>query len=45
VSFTTITLHVAPQRVFVVVVDYFVMTQSGNFWIYPRRYFTNLNRH
>jgi hypothetical protein len=39
VSFATITLCVASQRVFVVVVVvvvvYFVMTQSGNFWIHP----------
>jgi hypothetical protein len=34
VSFAAITLCVASQRVFVVI--YFVMTQSGNFWIYPR---------
>jgi len=34
VNFTAITLYVAPQRVFIVaVVVYFVMTQSGNFWI------------
>jgi hypothetical protein len=32
VSFAAITLCVASQRVFVVV--YFVMTQSGNFWIH-----------
>jgi hypothetical protein len=39
VSFATVTLCVASQRVFivvVVVVVYFVMTQSGNFWINPR---------
>jgi hypothetical protein len=35
VSFATITLCVASQRMFIVVV-YFVMAQSGNFWIYPR---------
>jgi hypothetical protein len=35
VSFATITLCVASQRMFIVVV-YFVMTQSGNFWIYLR---------
>jgi hypothetical protein len=36
-SFDAITLCVASQRVFVVVVVvYFVMTQSGNFWIHPR---------
>jgi hypothetical protein len=33
-SFDTITLCVASERVFIVV--YFVMTQSGNFWIHPR---------
>jgi hypothetical protein len=44
VSFAAITLCVASQRVFivvvvvVVVVVYFVMTQSGNFWIHPRTY-------
>jgi hypothetical protein len=27
---------VAPQRMFIVVI-YFVMTQSGNFWIHPRK--------
>jgi hypothetical protein len=33
-SFSAITLCVASQRVFIVVVIvYFVMTQSGNFWI------------
>jgi hypothetical protein len=36
VSFTATTLCVASQREFVVV--YFVMTQSGNFWLRPRRY-------
>jgi hypothetical protein len=44
VSFASITLCVASQRVFivvvvvvVVVVVYFVSsTQSGNFWIHPR---------
>jgi hypothetical protein len=40
VRFAAITLCVASQRVFVVVVVvvvvYFVMTQSGNFWIYSR---------
>jgi hypothetical protein len=34
VSFAAITLCVASQRVFIIVV-YFVMTQSGNFWIHP----------
>jgi hypothetical protein len=35
VSSAAITLCVASQRVFIVVV-YFFMTQSGNFWIHPR---------
>jgi hypothetical protein len=34
VSFAAITLCVASQRVFFIVVVYLVMTQSGNFWIY-----------
>jgi hypothetical protein len=34
VSFAAITLCVASQRVFIVVV-YLIMTQSGNFWIHP----------
>jgi hypothetical protein len=34
VSFAAITLCVASQRVFIFVI-YFVMTQSGNFWIQP----------
>jgi hypothetical protein len=34
VSFAAITLCVASQRVLIVV--YFVMTQSGNFWIHAR---------
>jgi hypothetical protein len=43
VSFTAITLCVASRQVFivvvvVVVVVYFVMTQFGNFWIYPCKY-------
>jgi hypothetical protein len=39
VSFAAINLCVASQRVFTfVVVVYFVVTQSGNFWIYPRTY-------
>jgi hypothetical protein len=44
VSFATITLCVASQRVFivVVVVFYFVMTQSGNFWIHPRTVYNSL---
>jgi hypothetical protein len=32
----TITLCVA-SRVFIVVSVYFVMTESGNFWIHPRK--------
>jgi hypothetical protein len=44
VSFAAITLCVAPQRVFIVivvlvVVVYLVMTQSGDFWTYPRMTF------
>jgi type II secretory pathway pseudopilin PulG len=40
VSFSAITLCVASQRVFIVViVVYFVTTQSGNFWIHSRRFF------
>jgi hypothetical protein len=35
VSFAAITFCVASQRVFILVV-YFIMTQSGNFWIHPR---------
>jgi hypothetical protein len=35
VSFAAITLCVATELMFIVVV-YFVMTQSGNFWIHPR---------
>jgi hypothetical protein len=35
VSFSAITLCVASQRVFIVVSVYFVITQSGNFWIHP----------
>jgi hypothetical protein len=35
VSFAAITLCVASQRMFIVIVVYFVMTQSGNFWIHP----------
>jgi hypothetical protein len=37
VSFAAITLCVASQRMFIVVSVYFVMTQSGNFWVHPRR--------
>jgi hypothetical protein len=35
VSFAAITLCVASQRVFIVIV-YFVMTPSGDFWIHTR---------
>jgi hypothetical protein len=35
-AFAAITLCVASQRVFIVASVYFVMTQSGNFWIHPR---------
>jgi len=34
VSFAAVTLCVASQRVSVIVV-YFVITQSGNFWMHP----------
>jgi len=34
VSFAAITLCVASQRVFIVASVYFIMTQSGNFWIH-----------
>jgi len=38
-QFCPITLCVASQRVFiVVVVVYFFTTQSGNFWTHPRKY-------
>jgi hypothetical protein len=36
VSFAAITFCVASQRVFIVVIVYFIMTQSGNFWIHSR---------
>jgi hypothetical protein len=37
VSFAAITLRVASQRVLIIIIIvYFVMTQSGNFWIYSR---------
>jgi hypothetical protein len=36
VSFGAVTLYVTSQRVFIVVVVYFVIDQSGNFWIYSR---------
>jgi hypothetical protein len=35
-NFADMTFCVASQRVFIVVSVYFVMTQSGNFWIHPR---------
>jgi hypothetical protein len=38
VSFAAITLCVDSERVFIAVV-YFVMTESGNFWIHPRSIF------
>jgi hypothetical protein len=41
VSFDTITLCVASQRVFVVVVIS-LSTQSGNFWIHPRMFRGNI---
>jgi len=43
VNFAAITLCVASQRVFIFVDFYFVMTQSGNFWIH-RRTFLALDR-
>jgi hypothetical protein len=36
VSFAAITLCVASQLVFIVIMVYFVMTQSGNFWTHRR---------
>jgi hypothetical protein len=36
VSIAAITLCIVSQRVFIFVNVYFVMTQSGNFWIHPR---------
>jgi hypothetical protein len=38
VSFAAITLCVASQREFIVISVYFVMIQSGNFWIHPRTF-------
>jgi hypothetical protein len=35
VSFAAITLRVASQRVFIIVIS--LLNQSGNFWIYPRK--------
>jgi hypothetical protein len=42
VSFVAINLCVASQRVFIVVIVYFVMTQSGNFWIHPDMFISRL---
>jgi len=40
VNYAAITLCVASQLVFIVViVVYFLMTQSGNFWIHPRTFY------
>jgi hypothetical protein len=36
VSFAAITICDVSQPEFIVVRVYFVMTQSGNFWIHPR---------
>jgi len=36
VSFATIILCIVSQRVIPNISVYFVMTQSGNFWIHPR---------
>jgi hypothetical protein len=41
VSFATITLCVASQRVFIIIVVCVFMTQSGNFWIHHRIYLTS----
>jgi hypothetical protein len=38
-DFCRIKLGAASQRVFIVVVFYFFMTQSGNIWIHPRMFF------
>jgi hypothetical protein len=46
VSFASVTLCVASQRVFIFVVVYFVtMTQSGNFWIHSRKLSVHLSTH
>jgi hypothetical protein len=42
VSFAAITLCVASQQVVPNVSVYFFMTQSGNFWIHPRKYSCSL---
>jgi hypothetical protein len=39
VSFAAIALCVASQRVFIVVEYISLWTQSGNFWIHPRKYY------
>jgi hypothetical protein len=36
VSFAAINLCVASQQVFVIIIVYFITTQSGNFWMHPR---------
>jgi hypothetical protein len=41
VCFATITLYVASERLIPKVSIYFVMAQSGNFWIHLRRLFKN----
>jgi hypothetical protein len=45
VSFPVITLSVASERVFIVVSVYFVMTQSGNFWLHLRIVITLVTCH
>jgi hypothetical protein len=46
VSSVAITVCVASQRVFVVDDVYFVTTQSGNFWIHPRKmYLTMISKY
>jgi hypothetical protein len=45
VSFAAVTLCVASQRVFIVAVVYFVMTQSGNFWIHPHTCMSKIITH
>jgi hypothetical protein len=45
VNFASITLCVASQREFMAVVVRFVMTQSGNFWTYPRKLQRPTNLH
>jgi hypothetical protein len=43
VSFAAITSCVDSQRVLIIVSVYFVMTQSGDFWIHPRMFVTICN--